>query len=263
MKYNIFYLSLILTFYMGINTACVNREYTITENYTDTEYRTEFTTEKYSENVTIEVDDTAFEYELKPLFSWSSTLLSFKDIAYIRYCAYDIPDLQQYEGARLKVAVWEQLQYEKMIIRVFDMTSTGHIYAPDAYNAEAGAIEGSSDRPWITGKSSATWLDSANSIINGAKFLGGRTNIWSNSDNPHILEYEIGKARNIAFIISGPLNPWNANVTASLLLNRTQIKNQVVTRERNASIEVPYEVQKQRNLSVVKQVPIWDLLFSR
>jgi len=248
---------------MVTSAACLQKEYVLTENYTDTEYRTEYTTEKYSENVTIAVDNTTFEYELKPLFSWFSTLLSFKGIAYIRYCAYDIPDLQQYDGARLKVAVWEQLQYEKMIIRVFDVTATGHIHAPDAYNAEAGAIEGSSDRPWITGKSSATWLDSANSIINGAKFLGGRTNIWSGKENPHILEYDIGKARNIALIINGPLNPWNANVTVSLLLHRTQIENQAVTGERKASIEVPYEVQKQRNKTIVKQVPIWELLFSR
>ncbi|MCX6005594.1 MAG: hypothetical protein NT082_07985 [Chloroflexi bacterium] len=225
--------------------------------------RSEYATETYSDNETIIVDNVSEEYNLAPLFHWMSADLSFKGLPYMRYYAYDMPDLQQYDNARIKVSVWDQMQYEQMVIRVFDMTRTGHIYAPDAYNADVGTPEGQIKWIWITGKSTTPWLDSANSMINGAKFLGGRTNIWSKPDNPHVLEYDIGKARNIAVIISGPQNSWNANTTVSLMLNRTQTEDKTVTRERKVLIQTPYEVQKQRDFTAIKQVPFWELLFSK
>jgi hypothetical protein len=250
---------ILLTIFAGVNASCLSKEYSATENYIETAYRTEYTTETYSENETV-IRTVSGEYELAPLFFWSSRDLSFKGSGNLWYYAYDVPAYPPYDSIAIKVAVWNQLQYEKANIRVFDMTNGGHIDTPAPQIEEEGSETGFVPWTWITGTARFTWLDSANTKINQAMFLGGRTNLWSKTDNPQVLELNAGKARNIAIIITGPEYQWNARVTVNVIWQLDTLEPRTVIKERQIPRQVPYQVQKQKTINKVKQVPFWEVL---
>ena len=77
-----FLLLLILVFPLFF-IACVSKEYPVTQNYQETQYKTEITTESYTENQTITSIESG-EYALVPYFNWST--------ANFYYYGYEIPD---------------------------------------------------------------------------------------------------------------------------------------------------------------------------
>jgi hypothetical protein len=115
---------------------------------------------------------------------------------------------------------------------------------------------------FVIGGASTTWLDMANVQINQAKFLGGRTNIWSRPENPQVFELDAGKAQKIGIIICGPQNQWNARVTMEGAFTRNTVTYKPVVKERQVTKQVPYEVQKQKTTYQARQVPFWEI-FSR
>ena len=262
MKIKIISASLILLECLMTCSACISKEYAETQFYNETLYITENATETYSKNENTVVDTVSEEYKLYPLFNWRSQDLSFKGTPYLWYYAYNIPDLQLYDNARVRITIWDQLQYEQEIVRVFDVSKSGHIYTPDPIPEESDA-KGLVSWTWITGKSSLSWLDTANTVINQAKFLGGRVNVWSKPDGPHNFEMDIGKAKNIAVVISGPQYQWNAIVAVNLILQRNIMADRPVIRERQVSKQVPQQVQKQKTIIKTKQVPFWEAFLSR
>ena len=102
----------------------------------------------------------------------------------------------------------------------------------------------------------------ANTQINQAKFLGGRTNIWSRAEDPQVFELDAGKAQKIGIIICGPQNQWNAQVTLQGTFTYDTVSHKAVTGERRVAVQVPYEVQKQKTTYQAMQVPFWEI-FSR
>lgn len=250
---------LLLTVLAAAGAACVNKEYPSVENYSETEYKTEYATEVYSENTTINRPTTG-EYDLAPLYIWDSPDLYFKGLTNLRYYAYNVPDWPPYDNITIRVSVLNQFQYETADYRVFDMTAGGHIDTP--LPVVAAGDTGVVPWTWITGNAAANWLDSANTKINQARFLGGRTNVWSNSDSPQIMQFDAGKAKNIAIIITGPANQWNINLRVKIIWQINKFETQTVTGERQVPRQMPYQVQRQRTVIKVKQVPFWEQLFS-
>lgn len=245
---------LLLAVLAAAGTACVNKEYPSVENYSETEYKTEYTSEVYSENTIINKPTTG-EYELAPLFTWSSPGLYFKGLANLRYYAYNVPDSPPYDNITIQVSVFNQYQYEAADYRLLDMTAGGHIDTPfpDTGAGDTGLVPWT----WITGSAATNWLDSANTKINQARFLGGRTNAWSNSDSPQTMQFDAGKAKNVAIVITGPANQWNINVGVKIIWQINKFETQTVTEERQVPRQVPYQVQKQRTVIKVKEVPFW------
>jgi hypothetical protein len=265
------------------SASCVSREYPVTGTYTETAYRTEYVTETYTENETA-VDSITDSYELPPFYTWYSQNIAFNGQTNFRYMAYDIPQSPPYDNLRLKVSIWKQLQYESASIRILDMTRGGQLTAP------APAIYGDTSSgqvkwTWITasttgtvsssgstsdnasgeatgvviGGASTTWLDTANIQINQAKFLGGRTNLWSRPENPQVFDLDAGKAQKIGIIVCGPQNQWNARVTLQGTFTHDTVSHKTVTRQRQVAVEVPYEVEKQKTTYQARQVPFWEI----
>jgi len=265
-------------------SSCISREYPVTGTETETAYRTEYVTTTYTENKTT-VDSITSSCELQPFYTWYSQNIAFNGQTNFWYLAYDIPQSPPYDNLRLKVLIWKQLQYETASIRILDMTRGGHLTTP------APAVYGDTDPgqikwTWITasttgttttssssdgtsgesfsttGGASTTWLDTANVQINQARFLGGRTNLWSRPENPQVFDLDAGRAQKIGIIICGPQNQWNARVTLEGTFTRNTVSHETVTRDRQEAKQVPYEVEKQVTRYETRQVPFWEI-FSR
>jgi hypothetical protein len=241
--------------------SCISKEYAVTQNYEETEYRTEYYTEQYTENISVTQPETA-EYELVPYYYWSSQELAFKKNGNFWYYGYDLPEFTGNTGARLKIYVWPQLQYEKMSLSIFDMTRAGHIDYPDPIGPTGNSEKGLIEWTWITGSATSTWLDWANERMGHARFLGGRSNIWSNPGEMQLIELDASRARTIAIIISGPRDKWNSSFTLRVAPHDTGV-NTPKAAERKMTRQVPYQVQKQRTIYELRQVPFWEAFFSR
>jgi hypothetical protein len=271
----------------ALAASCISREYPVTSAYTETAYRTEYISETYTENETT-VDSVSDSYELTPFYTWYSQNISFNGQANFWYLAYDIPQSPPYDNLRLKVSIWKQLQYESASIRILDMTKGGQLTtpAPAIYGdtgfgkvkwtwitaATTGTVitsGGPSGSPsdnasgeatsFTVGGASTTWLDMANIQINQAKFLGGRTNLWSTPENPQVFDLDAGKAQKIGIIICGPQNQWNARVTLQGTFTRDTVTHKAVTMERQVAVQVPYPVEKQKTTYQSRQVPFWEI----
>jgi len=268
-------------------SSCVSKEYPVTNAVTETQYRTEYVTEVYTENVTT-VDTVTNSYELPLYYSWYSQNIAFNGQTNFWYLAYDIPQWPTYDNLRLTISIWKQFQYESASIRILDMTKSGHLTTPDpavygdtetgqikwtwitpsttgsvsaSSSSSSGASEDSSEETSVTttGGAATTWLDTANVQINEARFLGGRTNLWSRPEDPQVFELDAGKAQKIGVIVSGPQNQWNARVTLKGAFTRNIVSNKTVNGERQVEKQVPFEVQKQQTTYQVRQVPFWEV----
>lgn len=258
----VFYSSaiLIVVFCMGLYTACLSQEYPVTENYEETLYKTELSSETYTENETSLHTDSG-EFAITSYFKWSSANLSFASVPNVYYYGYDIPGADLYDDIRLRVSVWQQLQQEIARVSIFDMSKTGQIESP-LPTSEGMVTEEMPESNLITGGASSTWLKSANSIINHAKFLGGTSYLWSKHSDPQVFYLDAGKASSIAVIVSGPTNKWNGSVDLDVIWSRTSSSQQTVTTERQVTKQVPYQVERQRTVYKIKQIPFWEIMFS-
>ncbi len=268
-------------------SSCVSREYPVTGAVVETQYRTEYATEVYTENETT-VDTVTNSYELPLYYSWYSQNIAFNGQTNFWYLAYDIPQWPTYDNLRLTISIWKQFQYESASIRILDMTRSGHLTTPapaiygdtdvgqvkwtwitpgttatvgTSSSSSSGASESPSEESsaHTTGGAATTWLDTANIQINEARFLGGRTNLWSRPEDPQVFELDAGKAQKIGVIVSGPQNQWNARVTITGTFSRDIVSHKTVSGERQVEKQVPYEVQKQQTTYQVRQVPFWEV----
>ena len=269
-------------------SSCISREYPVTGAETGTAYRTEYVTTTCTENKTT-VDSITSSCELQPFYAWYSQNIAFNGQTNFWYLAYDIPQSPPYDNLRLKVLIWKQLQYETASIRILDMTRGGHLTTPapaiygdtvlgqvtwswitasttgtTSSSSSSSASDNASEEATgsTTGGASTTWLDTANVQINQARFLGGRTNLWSRPENPQVFDLDAGRAQKIGIIICGPQNQWNARVTLEGTFTRNTVSHETVTRDRQEAKQVPYEVEKQVTRYETRQVPFWEI-FSR
>ena len=280
--------AMILLPILYFTSSCISKEYPVTGTYTDTEYRTEYISETITENETT-VDSITASCELQPFYTWYSQNVAFNGQTNFWYLAYDIDQSPPYDNLRLKVLIWKQLQYETASIRILDMTRGGHLTTP-APAIYGDTVLGQVTWSWITasttgatsssssgsasdntseeatgsttGGASTTWLDTANVQINQARFLGGRTNLWSRPENPQVFDLDAGRAQKIGIIICGPQNQWNARVTLEGTFTCNTVSHETVTRDRQEAKQAPYEVEKQVTRYETRQVPFWEI-FSR
>jgi hypothetical protein len=241
--------------------SCISREYPVTQNYEETAYRTEYYNEPFSENISTTQLETP-GYELPVYRYWFSQDILFKGVGNFWYYGYDLPEATGDAGARLKIYISPQLQYEQMFLSVFDMTRAGHLEYPDPVGPAGNSEKGLVERLWIKGAATDTWLDSVNLSMGRAKFLGGRSNIWSKPGDTQIIELDAGQARSVAVLITGPINKWNASFTL-YAAPYGAAENKQMAGERRMSRQVPYQVQKQRTVYELRQVPFWEALLSR
>jgi len=242
--------------------CCIYREYAVTQDYEVTEYRTEYTTGQQTENVSVAYTGNV-EYKLTPHYYWNSAELYYREYYNVWYYGYDLPEYTGDHTSRLKLLFQPQLQYEKMYLSVFDMTGIGHIDYPDPIGPTGNSEEGLVDWTFFTGSATSTWLDQANSQLGRATFLGGRSNVWTNPKIAQIIELDAGSARTIAVIINGPHNKWNCDFSLSVVPVYYTTETRPLTYQAKTPQMVPYQVKKQRTIYEFRQIPFWELLFSR
>jgi len=285
MKY--IYITAGLALLLVFASSCIPREYPVTSTVTETHYRIEYVTETCTENET-SMEPVIHSYELPVYYSWFSKNIAFYGPANFWYFAYDIAQWPAYDNLRLTISIWKQYQYESASIRVLDMTEGGHLTSPDPAiygDTETGQIKWSWITPSTTGSpvssagsstetaespseetnvvmiggASTTWLDKANAQINLAKFLGGRTNLWSRSEDPQVFDLDAGKARKIGVIVCGPENRWNARISLKGTFTHNIISHKTVVKERQVEKQIPYQIQKQQTTYQVRQEPFWEM----
>jgi hypothetical protein len=240
--------------------SCVSKQYPMTQNYQETQYRTEYAREVYTENQT-SLSANSGERQLYSYFNWSAAGLSFQGHPGIYYLGYDVPDWTSYDNISLRLSIWRQQQFEPASLAVFDMSKTGHVPSPEPLLTE----EIQTQTPgWylLQGNASETWLKSANAMLNKAKFLGGYSYFRNRAADPQVIVLNAGRPSSIAVIFSAVQNKWNEGITVDALWTRNTIVSQQVTRERQVERQVPYQVQKQRTVYQIRQVPIWETIFS-
>lgn len=250
-----------LVSFTGVLLSCVNREYSTTQDYVVTENRTEYVTESYTENETY-MSFSSGEFELPSFINWTSFDVTFNNSGNLFYYGYDIPDPGTYDNISLKIEIWKPPQYEPESITVFDVTKTDHLSYPEPPIAGQETTTENTFNYVITGAASDRWLSNANAVINQAKFLGARTNLWSNQDNPEVIQLDAGKAQKIGIIISGPENKWNTTLKLFIQWTTNYPVYGPVNKERTVQKQVPYEVVKQRTYYEIRPVPIWETWLS-
>ena len=242
-------------------TSCVSKEFPVTENYFETQYKTEYETRVSSENQTAIISTKTGEFALPSYFGWSSSILSFQGSSNLYYYGYEIPDSSSYDNIRLRVSIWQQMKAEPAVIRVFDMSKVGQLSSPMPLSADE-VLDKIPKWYMIKGTATNSWLEEANSMMNQARFLGGSNYTWSKPANPQVIELDAGRADKIAVIVSGPQNKWNAAVTLDALWTLNTLDQHQITTETQVPKQVSFQVQKQRTVYKVRQVPIWELFFS-
>jgi hypothetical protein len=232
--------------------ACMSKEFATTQNYQETQYTTETGTELYTDNQTT-IQSESGELPLTPYFNWST--------AGFYYYGYEIPDAKSYDNMSLRLSIWPQLQYEPALLRVFDMSKTGQIPSPEPLPPEEQLPE---LPQWylIKGSASLTWLQSANTMINQSRFLGATNYLFSKSADPQIIVLNASRATSIAIIITGPTNKWNCRINLDALWSRDTLKYEAVTKQRQVSKQVPFQVERQRTVYQTRQVPFWEIILS-
>jgi len=141
------------------------------------------------------------------------------------------------------------------------MSETGQIPSPEPLS-DADQLTDVPTWYLIKGNASATWLKSANTMINQAKFLGATNCLWSQAANPQVLVLKAGKPSSIALIITEAQNKWNCRVNLDALWSRNTVEYLPVTKQRQVSKQVPFQVELQRTVYQVKQVPFWEIIIS-
>ncbi|MGA2367350.1 MAG: hypothetical protein ABSF74_02100 [Dehalococcoidia bacterium] len=233
----------------------------MTQDYNATENRTEYITESYTENETY-TSVSSGEYELPSFTNWTSFDVTLNNLGNLFYYGYDITDPDNYDNISLKIEIWKPPQYEMESISVFDVTKTGHLSYPEPPIAGEETTTDNTSSYVINGTASNRWLENANALITRAKFLGARTNLWSNQDNPQLIQLDAGKAQKIGIIISGPGNKWNTTIRLFVLWTINTPVYGPVNKERTVQKQVPYQVVKQRTYYEIKHVPIWETFFT-
>jgi len=249
-------------FCLAFMPSCVTREYAVVENYTRTEYRFDYNSKAQEDR---QQDHAAGQSEnvvceLTPYYQWNSRDILFKDRENVWYYGYDLPDFAT-DSVLIKIHILPQLQYEPMAISVFDMTQAGELEHPDAIGPTGTLEKGLIEWNWITGLSTRAWLDRANEQMNHARFLAGRSNLWSKPSDQQVIEINVYRTRMLAVIICGPEYKWNGRVTVTAEPAGIKFDNPPARNDSDGYHPVPYQVQEQHMTYHFKQIPIWEALF--
>lgn len=223
--------------------ACISKEAQVTETYYDTEYRTESYVETGEEQqVYIKPEWKRHAWVGLVFVEWEKTeSQSFFD-------GYDI-SLAKDSVSQVKLTL--RSDSSLWAILVVDLTGLGPLSAPPArgYMDEKVVLEEGKQKVIVTAPGSEEWLANVNAITADPKRILNLTK----SD-----QYT---SRNITVVTTGAdqfmlwiCTPHFANPPIESVKLIWQSKS---VKER----QVPYKVQKQRTVTKIEKVPIWEAVF--
>lgn len=246
--------------------SCVSKEVAVTETYYETEYKTE----TYTTTEEIVVSQKCGESSINSKVEWYAPNLTLGGCPSVSYFGCEIP---YHTSNHIKVIFTTGLN--------LDYVSSAYDIGEQIREPPAGKSAGlgnweweivGGDLPWSHAVSD--WLTATNSKLSSAKELGlWRTTICSKpvveysngkftwtqpvcKENPiNWLEFDSHETKNLAIIsckvqfqpVQEVQLVWCDNIT----------EKRTVTKER----QVPYQVEKQRTVMQMKEVPFWEAIF--
>ena len=228
--------------------SCVLVEVPSVETYYETEYRTEYKTETYTETVYDVVDSREGRTYLNPVVKWYTNVLlsEFGGAGGTHYYGYWI-DPTGHSKARVEIRISPSGQQQKGVVRVYDLTGIGQIPPrPTPF-----------DRRWYE-PSELSWLYDLNYVLSNAPVLGEMQTGVGMDD---YIVFDADVVREFAIFAT----TWNAYTIGSVKLVWVDetMGEKTVTLEKQVPYQVPYQVEKQRTVTKIEEVPFWQAIFRR
>jgi hypothetical protein len=233
--------------------SCVTRGVPVTETYYETEYETEYKTETYTETEDVVVSTSEGETFLSPTSEWQAGIYlqaSGSGVSMTYYYGYGIGGN---EHTRSEVKIKISSAGTKGYMGAWDLTGVGQI--PPIPLHLGGRISTASGELSLYGDEQA-WFDNLNAILTDSK----RTLIFEPLDVSRGSEvsFDADGIKTFA-ILNNSLNK-RAVQSVKLVWSDDVIEQRTVTKERQVPYQVPVQMEKQRTVTVIKKVPIWEAM---
>lgn len=232
-----------------IQPACVSKEFPVMETYEDVEYKTEYKTETYTEVVKTVIEVGKGRNSLLPVSKWFNSLYywEYKPIRSTYYYGYFIGPVP-YPKSEVVIHLSKGVRSYEGIIKVYDLTGVGQIPQQPTSFSQWGPVF-SYDQ--------ARWTVDFNRVLTNARVLGETV---MGPGAPEDITFDSRGVWEFAVLVNSYFD--HAIYYAELYWADETVKDEVVTKQRQVTQQVPYKVLKQRTVTEVRKVPFWDALFS-
>jgi hypothetical protein len=222
--------------------SCVTIQVPVVETYPETEYKTEYRAEPYTEMVNTVISSKEGTTYLTPQMKWYTDVLlaGFGGEGGTYY--YDYVVMSSHSKNQVQINLSPNVKYENGEARVYNLSGTGPIPPrPTPY------------KKFFYQPSEIDWLNNLNAVLSTAPMLGR-------------VQLGPGAAGQIVFDASGVTEfgifatTWDAYAIRSVKLVWTDevMGTKTVTGERQVPYQVPYQVEKQRTVYKTESVPFWE-----
>jgi hypothetical protein len=247
------FLGILIIISLVFTVSCVTKEIPVTETYYETEYKTETYTE--TENVVVKTLEE--KVRLDPVDRWQTNLyflpggaspgkLAFPSVYELTYYyGYEITSAE-HSRSRVEINFYSSALRQEGEIRVIDLTGAGQIpHKPEPPM-----------RAFITETWGQKWLDDLNAVITNPERIMGDFLTGTDEVKNQIIFDAAGVT---AFAILA--NTWNSYAirNVELIWSDDTIEPKTVTKER----QVPVQVEKQRTVTTIEKIPVWEAVFGR
>lgn len=244
----------ILVIWLLFTASCVTREVPVTETYYETEYQTETYTE--TENVVTQTVDG--KERLGTVDRWQTNLyflpggaspgkLAFPSVYELTYYfGYEIP-ITEHSRSRVEINFYSTALKQEGEIRVIDLTGVGQIpHKPEPPM-----------KAFITETWGKQWLDDLNAVATNPERILGSIVTGTGTETENQITFDTPGITEFAIFA----NTWNQNTLKSveLVWSDDTIESRTVTKER----QVPVQVEKERTVTTIEKVPVWEVILGK
>lgn len=233
-----------------LQQACVIKEFPVTETYDDIEYRTEYQTETYTEVEKVVVETRKGRDILNPVVKWYNSLYyaEYKPIRATYYYGYFVGP-SQHSKNEVRINLSRGVQQFQGIIKVYDLTGIGQIPAqPTAFSQWGPVIS----------PEQMIWVSDLNLILGNARQLG---EVVMGPGAPETITFDARGVWEFAILVNSHFDHAISHV--QLNWADEKVEEKIVTKQRQVPHQVPYKVTKQRTVTEIREVPFWEVLFSK
>jgi hypothetical protein len=237
---------LLIVISLLLATSCVTRQVPVIETYYETDNKTEYRTEPYTETVNTVISSKQGTTYLNLQTKWYTDVLipGFEGSGGTYY--YDYVIESSHTKNQVQITVSQAAQDQSGVVRVYDLSSYGPISPrPTPY------------KKFFYEPPEMDWLTNLNAVLSAAPLLG---QIQLGSGVSQIV-FDASTIREFGIFAT----TWDYYAISSVKLIWTDevIGPKTVTGERQVPYQVPYQVEKQRTVYNTETVPFWDAIFGR
>jgi hypothetical protein len=221
--------------------GCIVQQYQDYETYYETENRTESKTESYVTTEDVVTVTNQGEEFIRPNMQWFNSAITADSSRPLYYYGYIVP----------------MVTHSKMDIRIVithNQYGTVKVYAGGAFIPIAPTIY---TRYFWYPTVDPQWLDSLNAFMTTAKVLATTPLEDMTKDS---ISFSVNGVPEFAIFVDG----WDSTAISEVKLVWADqlVTKRNVTKERQVSVTVPYQVEKKRPVTKERKVPVWEFLWS-